>query len=330
MPENQKMTETSINKRSADQKALVIGAAGLDMIGRLKDSPLSPTYQAGKSNPANIRVSFGGVGRNVAENLARLGQPVSLISAVGKDHLGQQLLLHAKACGVDIASCFISDKHSTASYLAVVDPEGSRYLALEDMVVLGELTAAYIQEREDLIADAALVFVDANLPEATLKTVFQLASKARVPVCADTTSSLLAARLQPYLDQICLLTANNNEASALCAQDPQVTDRESALQAARKLVNQGVDLSVVTLAEFGVVYGASDTSGYIPAVRTRIVDPTGAGDALTATVIFGLLNDIPIDEAVRLGVTAASLILRYRGTVHPELTLEKLYDELVV
>jgi pseudouridine kinase len=324
------MTENDLSGQAAEQKVLVIGAAGLDMIGRLKDSPLSAAYQAGKSNPANIRVSFGGVGRNVAENLARLGQPVSLITAVGKDHLGQQLLAHTAACGVDIRSCVVSSTHQTASYLAVVEPSGSRYLALEDMTVLEELSPAVIRENQAQIAEADLIFIDANLPAQTLEAVFQLAKEARVPVCADTTSSLLAPRLLPYLDQIYLLAANSVEASVLCQDEPTVTDDASALRAARRLRSQGVEVAVVTLAEFGVVFAASEVTGHVPAVRTRIIDPTGAGDALTATVIFGLLNEIPIDEAVRLGVTAASLILRYRGTVLPELTLEKLYAELVV
>jgi pseudouridine kinase len=324
------MTEPALPRNPAEQKVLVIGAAGLDMIGRMKDSPHSPSYLAGKSNPANIRVSFGGVGRNVAENLARLGQPVSLITAVGKGPMGQQLLAHTQGCGVDMDSCVISQTHPTASYLAVVDPEGSRYLALEDMAVLEEITPAVIAAKQSMFEDAALVFVDANLSEASLKTVFQMAGQARVPVCADTTSSLLAARLLPYLEQISLLTANSAETSALCGHDPEVTDQDTALKAARYLVNQGVEFPVVTLAEFGVIYAASDTSGHVPAVRTRIVDPTGAGDALTATIIFGMVNEIPLDESVRLGVTAASLILRYRGTVFPELSLEKLYDELVV
>jgi pseudouridine kinase len=84
------------------------------------------------------------------------------------------------------------------------------------------------------------------------------------------------------------------------------------------------------MAEQGLCYATSETSGYIPAIKTSIVDPTGAGDALSATVIFALLNDIPIDDAVRLGVSAASLTLRYRGAVVPDLSLEKLYDQLVI
>ncbi len=84
------------------------------------------------------------------------------------------------------------------------------------------------------------------------------------------------------------------------------------------------------MAEFGVCYATSETTGHIPAIRTQVADPTGAGDALTAAVIFALLNDIEIDDAARLGVSAASLTLRHPGTVLSELTLEKLYDELAL
>jgi len=91
-----------------------------------------------------------------------------------------------------------------------------------------------------------------------------------------------------------------------------------------------VDIALITLAEFGVVYATHEISGHIPAIQTPIIDPTGAGDALTATVLYGLVNDMDLDDAVRLGVSAASITLRHSGTVYPELTLEKLYEQLVI
>jgi pseudouridine kinase len=68
----------------------------------------------------------------------------------------------------------------------------------------------------------------------------------------------------------------------------------------------------------------------VPALESEIVDLTGAGDALTAAVVFGLLNDFPIDEAVRLGTSAAALTLQSRETVCPALSLEQLYDQMVI
>jgi pseudouridine kinase len=319
------MTSQSYREPASERAVLVIGAAGLDMIGTLETS-----LQRVGSNPASIRVSFGGVARNIAENLARLGQPVKLVTAVGSDQLGKQLLDHSAACGVDVSACSISDQYATSSYLAVYDDEGAVQMALDDMRVLTTLTPVYLRQLKALIANASMVFVDANLQPASLKTVFQIARRAKVPVCADTTSVVLAERLEPYLEEIYMLTANSAEASVINKNTPEVTGRFTALQAVRQLVNRGVEIAFIPLAQFGVCYATSETSGHVPAIRTKVIDPTGAGDALTATIIFGLLNDIPIDETVRLGVTAASLILRFPGTVLPELSLEKLYDELVI
>lgn len=310
---------------SSDRAVIVIGAAGLDMIGRLKD-PIRP----GSTNPANIRVSYGGVGRNVAENLARLGQPVQLITAVGQDRMGNEMLAHTAACGVEVSACLQCGSSGTGSYLAVLDENGQRVLAMEDMQVLLDLKPDMIEAQREMFTDAAMLFMDANPAPEILETALKIAREAHVPVGMDATSILLAGRLLPYLPDLYMITANSAEASLLCQNELTVTDQDTALTAARRLVNQGVELAIITLAEFGVVYATSETSGHIPAMSTHVLDPTGAGDALVATVIFGLMNDISIDESVRLGVTAASLVLRHRGTIFPGLSLEKLYDELVV
>jgi pseudouridine kinase len=319
------MNRDSLPETASDRPVLVIGAAGMDMIGTIQENPRTEG-----SNPASIRVSYGGVARNVAENLAHLGQPVRLISAVGSDAMGQNLLAHTAACGVDVSACLQLNNSATASYLAVIQSEVGPVMALDDMRVLGAVTPAYLRQNAALFADAAMVFIDANLQPAVLKTVFSMARRAGVPVCADTTSTQLATRLVPHLEEIYLLTANGYEASVINPDTPEITGRFTALQAVRQLVNRGAEIAVIPLAHFGVCYATSETSGHVPAVRTRVVDPTGAGDALTATVIFGLVNGISIDESLRLGVTAASLILKYPGTVFPGLTLEKLYDELVI
>jgi pseudouridine kinase len=310
---------------STEKSVLVIGAACLDIVGRPVEM-----LELETSTPAKVRPSFGGVARNVAENLAHLGEKVRLITAVGRDQFGWQLLEHAASAGVDIDSCLASDKRATASYLAVLTETGALNFALDDMRVLAAITPEYIREHAQLFKESSLVFVDANLSPATLRTIFHQARLAKIPVCADAASHKMASRLLPYLDKLLMLTANAHEASVLTDMEIQVKDRDAALQAARQLISRGAHAAFIPIAEFGVCYATPETSGHIPAIRTRIADPTGAGDALTATLIYGYLNDIPLDEALRLGVSAASLTLRYPGTVVPDLSLEKIYDQLVI
>lgn len=304
---------------------LLIGASSLDLIGRLETE-----LRRGTSNPARIRAAYGGVARNVAENLARLGEGATLITAVGADRIGQEILAHTAEAGVDVSASIRSEAFPSGFYLATLDQVGSLSFALDDMRVMSSLTPEIIRERQALFRAASLVFVDANLTPAALKAVFGLARKAGVPVCADPTSVSLAERLKVHLSEVFLITPNSAEAAVLTGQSFDASDVPAARAAARQLVSLGVRIAIVTLAEFGVCYATSETTGHIPALRTKVVDPTGAGDALTAAVIFGLLNDIPLDDAVRLGVSAASLTLRAEGTVDPQLSLERLYDQLLL
>jgi len=309
----------------SDRPVLAIGAAGVDIVGYLKGD-LRPE----SSSPGQIRSSFGGVARNVAENLARLGQPVVLVTAVGDDDNGSRLLEVTSAAGVDVAPVLRTSQYPTCSYLAIIDAARVMRYAVEDMRSTNALTPQYIRAHSDLFKEASMLFIDANLPKDTLRTVMSLARKARLPVCADPTSVHLAEKLTPYLEHIYIMTPSSTEASFYCDPDQKITTRRQALEAAKHLVSHGVGIAIVTMGERGLCYADSETSGYIPAIRTEIIDPTGAGDALSAAVIFGLLNGILLADAVRLGVSAASLTLRYRGAVIPDLSLEKLYDQLVI
>jgi len=303
---------------------LLIGAASIDTKGRA-----SGPIQAGASIPGAIRVSVGGVSRNIAENLARLGERVVLLSAVGDDGSGRRILHQAAECGIDVSHVLVVAGLHTAAYLAVLDETGSLAMSIDDMAITGKLiTPAVIYRHRALFRDARMIVLDTNLSPATLASVFGLARKHGVPVCADPTTAILAPRLGPHLPELLLVTPNAAEAEALCGR--QVTDRETAVLAAQELVGLGVQIAIVTLGATGLVYATSRESGHVPAIECEIADFTGAGNALTAAVVLGLLNGLPVDEAVRLGTSAAALTLQCRETVCPTLSLERLYDQLVI
>lgn len=307
-----------------DGHILVIGAASIDTVGRA-----TQPIQSGTSTPGAMRVSVGGVGRNVAENLSRLGESVILLSAVGDDDSGRRILNQAVTCELDVTRVLVDPDQRTAAYLAVLDQEGGLVISIDDMGINSALiTPSFIYRQRALFRDARMVVLDASLAPATLDTVFRLVDKYDTPVCADPTTAPLAHRMCAHLSKLTMITPNAAEAQALC--DVPVLDRESALTAAQRLVSCGVQIAIVTLGATGLVYATSQESGHIPAIECEIVDLTGAGDALTAAVVFGLLNDFPVDEALRLGTSAAALTLHSRDTVCPSLSLERLYDQLVI
>ena len=305
---------------------LVIGAANLDIKGQPEEELVR-----GSSVPGRIRSSLGGVARNVAENLARLDVETVLLTAVGDDETGERILGHAVGLGVDISPSLIIKGRRSGAYLALLAQEGSMLdIAMDDMSIMKELTADVLEANQELFRDACLVTVDANLSAPALAKVVDLCDRYDVALCADPTSTTLTWRVEPHLSNLYMIAPNAAEAAVLTGMTFDPNDRDAAQKAADRLVSMGVELAIITLGEFGVVYSDGDTAGHIPAVQTQIVDPTGAGDAMTAAIIFGLLEDIPLDECVRLGITAATLTLRTRETVRPDLSVDLLYDELVV
>lgn len=308
----------------AETHLLVIGAASIDTKGRAVKK-----IQTGTSTPGDIRVSVGGAARNIAENLANLGEPVVLLSAVGDGGSGRRILQQARECGIDTSHILVDAEHHTAAYLAVLDDAGDLVMSIDDMSISHDLiTPDYVYKRRALFRDAQMVVLDASLSPKTLDTILNLARRYDLPVCADPTTATLAPRLCPHLSALTLAAPNAAEAGALCG--IEVTDRESALVAAQKLVAMGVKIAIVTLGATGLVYATWDESGHVPAIEVEVVELTGAGDALTATVVFGLLNDFPVDEAVRLGTSAAALTVHSRKTVCTDLSLDRLYDQLVI
>jgi len=282
----------------------------------------------GTSVPGIVHLGIGGVGRNIAENLARMGVPTNLVSATGADQFGRILLQHTADSGVDVSHVVISEAHRTAAYIAVLDSGGAPAHAIDDMAIMGLVTPAMIEESRSLFEQASIIVVDANLLPEALESVFRLARECDRPVCVDPTSAILAPRVLPYLSETYLIVPNLREAQALASAGHE--EEPDVQQLAHRLVNMGAEIAVITLAEKGLYYATSDESGHVPALKRDIVDLTGAGAALAAAVIFGLQNGFAISEAVRLGISAAALTIQCTETVCSDLSLDRLYDELVV
>lgn len=302
---------------------VVVGASAIDTKGRA-----SRRLEPGSSSHGRIQTSFGGVARNIAENLARLGVPTALLSAVGNDPLGREILDRGAASGVDVSRVLVSPDQATGAYLGITDQDGAPVFSLDDMEIMQEITPRYLQTHRRVFQDAAMIVMDANLSPNSMRSLVALARRHGIPICADPTSVELAPKLARHLADLHMVTPNAAEARSLLGIEPDAQREPRKL--AKTLVERGVHLAIVTMGQEGLVYADREGGGSIPAIRCDIVDRTGAGDALTAAVVFGLLNELPVDEAVRLGVSAATLTLQCKDTVCQDLSLERLYDQLVI
>lgn len=277
----------------------VVGGANMD-VGAQTDAPLLP----GDSTPGHIHYAPGGVGRNIAENLARLGVPVALLSVVGDDAFGAQLIASTAASGVNTTSMLRLPGQRTATYLSMHGPDGDMALAVNDMAILEQLTPARCAQHLLLPVPGEWLLLDCNLQAATLAYLLSLGRTAVV----DAVSVAKCRRVQAHLPAVHLLKVNRLEAEALTG--IAVHTPADALRAAQSLRGQGVSRVLVSLGAKGVAWCDADgSSDFLAARPVPVVNTTGAGDALLAGVVAGLLRHMPLPQAVVHGRSCAEITL---------------------
>lgn len=304
---------------------LVIGATLLDTKGK----PMAG-LQPGTSNPGHIRHTWGGTARNVAENLGHLGATVILLSAVGDDETGFHLLDRTAAAGVNVDYIVQAAGQRTGAYIALLETDGSLAVALDDVSVMKAVTGAHLYKNRRLFRDAQMIMFDSSLSPEAIQTAVNLALRYHVPLCADPSSARLANKLIPHLPYLRLVAPNEVEAAALLGRDHPGSSQDTSLEMALALRQRGIEIALITLPDYSLVYATSDETGYIPVRASEMVDSTGAGDALMAATMFGLVNEMSVIESIRLGAAAASLTLQTSHTVVHDLSLDMLYDHLVI
>ena len=292
---------------------LCIGAANLDRKLRALDR-----LAMGTSNPASQDESFGGVARNIAENLARLGAPVALITAVGNDASGRAVLAHAESTGIDTRGTLKIEGASSGTYTAVLNREGDMALALADMALYDELTPAFLAARQQQRAGASLIVADLNLPQDTVATLISDAARDNVPIVVIAVSEPKMARLPRNLTGLRLLLVNEGE---LAARVGRTLDSDTDIAAAcRVLQSQGVQDVIVTRGAHGAMYTSPGGLIRVDAPRAHVVDVTGAGDAFAAAVCWSLhTGDADLALACRRGLRLSAMTIECAQTVCPQL-----------
>jgi len=304
----------TITRAQAGSRALVVGGANTDVVGT-PDAALV----ARDSNPGHVRTSAGGVGRNIAENLARLGVPTKLITAFGRDEAGAELAAACRVAGVDVAASIVDDIMPSARYLAIVDEAHDLYVAVNDMRVIELVTPAALDDpgRAGLVAEAGVVVADTNLSAATLRW---LAAHAPGRLVVDPVSFAKAGRLAGLLPALAAVTPSAAEAGVLLGRSVESTDE--ARIAAEDLVLAGVGAAFVTCGPGGVAWADASGSGTIPAPRVEIANTNGAGDAFAAGVAYAVLAGVDAEAAAALGSAMSAIALGDEETVSARIDIE--------
>lgn len=305
---------------SPDARVVVVGGANTDVVGVSSNG-----LRSRDSNPGRIRTSAGGVGRNIAENLARLGLAVDLVSAFGDDEAGQALMRSCRGRGIGITASIVATDLPGAHYLAVLDERHDMAVAVNDMRVLDLLTAEALSEPERvaLLLAADLVVADANLSAEALEL---LTAVVRAPIVLEPVSAAKATRAVGVLPRLTAVTPNVLEAAALLGHD--VAGIDGALVAAREFVHRGVGAAFVTCGGDGIAWADDDGVGVVPAPRVEVANASGAGDAFCAGVAYALLARMGAQAAARVGTALAAFALTDEDTVSRSVTRAAMIDAM--
>lgn len=288
-------------------KITVIGGANLDIKSRIAGKSVP-----GTSNPGWTETSPGGVGRNIAENLARLGAEVKLLTLIGEDSIGDRLRRNARALGID-TSLMLRRKGTTGTYSATLNANGEMLVAVSDMRLLDAMKPHDITQHKEAITTSELIVADGNLPVTCLRTLLKLAQRAELPVVIDPVSVPKTKRLQPLLQEgfpITAMTPNLDELAALVVFSVK-TERD-LVRATEILHRRNITHVLVGLGAEGSFLSSVDGGQHlIPARRKSLIkDVTGGGDALVASLSYGLVCGNTALQAARKGQELAARVVR--------------------
>ena len=293
----------------------VVGGVNIDIGGRSDAPPV-----AGDSNPGRIRSSLGGVGRNIAHNLALLGAKGKLTTALGADDGAKRVEASCADLGIDLTDSLYVPDGATSTYLFLADSNGDMALAMNDMAIYEQLTPTFLETKLNTLNAAALVVLDTNLSAESIR---YLGEHCTAPLFADPVSAAKAGKLEPILGRLHTLKPNRMEAELLSG--VTVTDETSLYRAADTLLAAGLQRVFLSLGADGVLAADHERKIHLPA---RMVNTTGCGDAFMAAVARAFLDGADLETAAKRGLAASAIAMESADTINPAMSLTAVAERI--
>lgn len=292
----------------------VVGGINIDIEG----VPNGPLLMA-DSNPGKINQSFGGVGRNIVENIARLGGDVAMLSLTGDDFMGESARRQLESLGVDTGKIYPAKGESTGMYLSILNHNNDMELAICNMDILERITPAFLEDKMEELNTSKIIGVDCNLRSETLAYII---SRAEVPLFLDPVSASKAERVKSMIGGFHTIKPNRIEAELLSG--IKITDDVGLSRAGEWFCRQGVKRVFISLGEKGAYYREGASEGIVETKPVQILSATGAGDAFSAAILLSHVMGLSAKEAAQMGIACASVALQSQTAVNPAMSMERV------
>lgn len=292
---------------------LVFGVSICDIFGFTDNR-----FKSHDSNPGCVKMSFGGVCRNIAENMSRIGMNTKFISIVGDDERGRNILEHAKSMNFDMSDSLVVKGGSTPTYLAILDETGEMVSAIVDLKIADHFTEEFIDSKAEIIKNSEYMFFDADNAEILeyIVSKYQGCSK----FVLDPVSAAKAKTVKHLLKYFHTVKPNRHEAEAFCGFE--VKTYEDVRKAGQYFLNQGIQNVFISLDADGIYYNNGTEEGIVKANNVSVINVTGAGDSFVAGIGHGYVNSLSVKETVKFAVAMSTITISHEETIHPEMGYE--------
>lgn len=298
--------------------AVVVGGVNVDIGG----SSFAPLVAA-DSNPGKVRISLGGVGRNIAHNMSLMGVDVRMLTAFGDDANGQRIAASCSELGIDLSHALRLSDAATSTYLYLTDDKGEMALAVSDMEICKKITPAYLAANLPLLQNAQVVVMDANIPAESMR---YLAENCTAPLFCDPVSTTKAEKLRPILDKIHTLKPNQMEAELLSG--VPIRTNADVSRAADRLLSMGVHRLFISMGADGVYAATADQRLHLKNLPGQMVNTTGCGDAFMAALVWAYLQGSDLHDTALAGLAAGAVAMESAETINPNMSVAALRARL--
>ena len=285
-------------------KIVVIGSSNVDLIMKMDHLP-----KKGETvTDAKFMQVYGGKGANQAVAAARAGGNVAFVSCVGEDAYTPQMVKNYKNDGIDTRFVFQEKRVASGHALIMIDDSGENIISVapeaNELLNLEKIKSA-----ATVFDDAALILMQFEIPEETIKFVIDFANKKGIPVMWN------MAPAKPfdisYIPKINILVLNEIEAGFLS--ETSVQNQDDAEKAAGILVKKGVEKVIITLGSKGAFLFTENEKVSVPAFKVKAVDTTAAGDTFCGTFAVALVENKSLKDSLQFASAAAAISVTKMG-----------------
>ena len=292
---------------------VVIGAVFVDIKG-YPEGFFIPTGR----NVGRVEQVPGGVGRNIAEDIANCELRPTFVSLVDRTASGDEVIRKLNNHKVN-TEYIEKTRNGMGTWLAIFDNEGDVCASISkrpDMLPVADILD---EKGDEIFSKADSVVVEICLDKEIIKRVFRLAQKHNVPVYSAVANMSIALERRDFLKSIDCFVCNLQEAGTLFSDDYSDKSVEEMMQIiSHKVVAASIPSMIVTMGEKGAVYADKNgDKGYCPARRVNVIDTTGAGDAFCAGVAIGLTYGKDLKGACDIGAHLAASVIVTTESVCP-------------